>query len=416
MHYYNVEQLIAILRLTMCFTDFASEGLSRDQNASICSGDLSPDYFKGILLKVGLAIIEVDSKDIGTHFKRELDFDFEQWSLSLRNMFGNSNIQAISYTPEFTTKLFKVITIFIDSNPRIDEFNQQLGLNSDDWSIIIKYAFRNTTLINKKSKEAQRNWLTFSNRIMMLCLNEAQMNDPSDIVIDDPFSKYIKYPNISGEFKNFIGQLIKDNCIKEAEAIHLMLQYCRKIVTTENGVPVDKLSAMVSDVFLKGLEIFDAYDQNIIKTGNVSQLERYMRHLKIFTPGFTYVLQDSAFSVDFSIENYLGCRQSYVLEEVMEETKEQKREGDVAQKKPKKEGMVGKLAQLRLSDISKKDKKYVEGRNIIFDESEPPYSTNPIIISSSPRITESVTNNNSPNSRDGIEKKSRQLRKSESPF
>lgn len=265
MHYFNVNQLNTLTRYALYFTDFDTEGLSRDTECSDASQNITTDFIHTILLSISTLCIEC-----------------------------------------------------FESGKSINEevIKRHLNFNSHDWCRILKFTFQHTTLVDKTHNQGERNWVHLSEATMRLCFTEANMNDSAEDSAqkDDLFSKYIKYPNISGEFKNFIGQLIKDGCVKEAQAIHNMLKYSRKISTNpNNGVNAEKLSKMISTVFFMGLEILEGYQKNNTKQKVVStpQPELYANYLIIFTPGFTVVLEDKIFSEEFSTELYLGCGQEY---------------------------------------------------------------------------------------------------------
>lgn len=265
MHHFNVNQLNTLIRYAIHFTDFDTEGLSRDIGKADASNNLTPDFIHSIF-------------------------------------------------PGLSTLCLEYAT----SGKIIDEnvIKNHLNFNSHGWCRVLKYTFQNTTLIDKSCMQSEKNWLQFSSATMKLCFAEANMNDSAEDSDhkDDLFSKYIKYPNIAGEFRNFIGQLIKDGFIKEAKAIHEMLKYSRKIVTNpKNGVNAEKLSTLISIVFFNGLELFEGNQRSNTKQKTVSmaQPELYSNFLKVFSPGFAIVLEEAFFSEDFSAELYLGMSQQY---------------------------------------------------------------------------------------------------------
>lgn len=250
---FHVEQLLTLLKSTLALIDFDTESLTRDLKPTLDL--LSPEFIAGIPLKI-------------CHICSNYGFNM---------------------SPDF--------------------MNLELGFNSDDWSRIAKYTFQHTAIIRKNDPAALKNWRCFSSSILNMC------NDELDALCDlDNFNKFFKYPDINGVFKKFIGQLILDNNVNEAEAIHLMLKFAHVVIgNTHNGMTAADVALMLSITIFDGLQIdgiIDSEDVELSTTGFFGD-EIYAKRLQAFKQGLIYVLEDPFFLNDFSIDLYKMYHQQY---------------------------------------------------------------------------------------------------------
>lgn len=291
---FNVELLNSILISAFNFTDFESESLTRDLNST------------------------------------------------LRVKTPDSNLGVI--TPEWINNIPLMITSILCANG----FNMSpelmggtLGFNDDDWSKIVKYTFQNSAIIRKDNLATLKNWRYFTKTIIDMCTDMCKVDDLS-IFEEQMFGKHFK-PDVSGEFKRFIGQLIKDKNDKEAEAVHLMLKYAHTVSATDkNGMSSSDVALMLSVSIFEGLQIngiLDSENDELIDTGIFGD-ENYAKQLHAFKLGLSYVFEDSFFSMPYSKGLYNGFFQEYPLDLVLDTNDskvEEKRASKEKEKQCKKE-------------------------------------------------------------------------------
>jgi hypothetical protein len=234
-----------------------------------------------------------------------IDFDTESLTRDVHSTIG---ILSLDYVTDIPLKICSICSDF-SFNVSTTLINNKLGFNSDDWSRIIKYTFQHTALIKKDDPTVLTNWRYFSSLFMSMC------NDDLDLVNNqDNFNKYFRFADINNIFKRFIGQLIKDNYVKEAESIHLMLKFAQVVISNaNNGMTAADVALMLSVTIFDGLQIdgiIDSEETNLRKTGIFGD-ENYAKHLRAFTLGLVYVLEDPFFANDFSVEIYQKYYQEY---------------------------------------------------------------------------------------------------------
>ncbi len=268
-----------------------------------------------------------DVKQLNAILRYAIEYtDFKTESLA--NYDNRGNLPDVSQ--ETIHSLFADIAEFRLDSKTEEQFKEKIDAvyNSYDWCRIVKFMISNTAIIVKNEQAPENhklsiNWAYFISCVkeVSLCKEDPFISHSSGSTFDQFFTGERKETTItslsisSAEFKDFMGQLIVDGYPQQAKAIHLMLQYCARIVALEeiNGMSAAFVAKMFGIPFFMALECDSAFMQgeNIKKSNSLCLRAFQKENSTAFASYLAVVLKDELFTRNFYLSHYSTYSQNY---------------------------------------------------------------------------------------------------------